>query len=179
MALFGRVHVNRFLKGNYFSRLNVINLNSPLVKSLPIINTEQAAIPISEGIPSQWHSSVLPLHTTKGTASRGAPGGPSTNLYLGEPCPHSLLEPPDTNQHIQSFAENHHIANGFPLKSLTEHLCLIPSARVWPSCRCCAAAYTWLHCACMWSTYGPHVSCAQTFCCRQACAILLKAFPSK
>lgn len=97
MALFGRVHVNRFLKGNYFSRLNVINLNSPLVKSLPIINMEQAVIPISEGIPSRWHSSVPPLHTTKGTTCHGAPGGPSTEFCLGELCPHSLLEPPDTN----------------------------------------------------------------------------------
>lgn len=52
-ALFGRVHVNRFLKGNYFSRLNVINLNSPLVKLLPIINMEQVAMLISEGIPIQ------------------------------------------------------------------------------------------------------------------------------
>lgn len=90
-ALFGRVHVNHFLKGNYFSRLNVINLNSPLVKSWPIINMEQAAIPISEGIPSRWHSAVLPLHTTKGRP--------------GEPRPHSLLERPDTNQHTQSFAD--------------------------------------------------------------------------
>lgn len=56
-ALFGRVHVNRFLKGNYFSRLNVINLNSPLVKSLPIINTEQFEMLISEGILSQRHIS--------------------------------------------------------------------------------------------------------------------------
>lgn len=52
-ALFGRVHVNRFLKGNYFSGLNVINLNSPLVKLLPIINMEQVAMLISEGIPIQ------------------------------------------------------------------------------------------------------------------------------
>lgn len=50
-ALFGRVHVNRFLKGNYFSGLNVINLNSPLVKLLPIINMEQVATLISKGIP--------------------------------------------------------------------------------------------------------------------------------
>lgn len=50
-ALFGRVHVNRFLKGNYFSGLNVINLNSPLVKLLPMINMEQVAALISEGIP--------------------------------------------------------------------------------------------------------------------------------
>lgn len=49
-ALFGRVHVNRFLKGNYFSGLNVINLNSPLVKLLPVINMEQVATLISEGI---------------------------------------------------------------------------------------------------------------------------------
>lgn len=56
-ALFGRVHVNRFLKGNYFSGLNVINLNSPLVKLLPIINMEQVAMLISEGIPIQLHVS--------------------------------------------------------------------------------------------------------------------------
>lgn len=49
-GLFGRVHVNRFLKGNYFSGLNVINLNSPLVKLLPVINMEQVATLISEGI---------------------------------------------------------------------------------------------------------------------------------
>lgn len=49
-ALFGRVHVNRFLKGNYFSGLNVINLNSPLVKLLSVINMEQVAMLISEGI---------------------------------------------------------------------------------------------------------------------------------
>lgn len=49
-ALFGRVHVNRFLKGNYFSGLNVINLNSLLVKLLPVINMEQVATLISEGI---------------------------------------------------------------------------------------------------------------------------------
>lgn len=171
MALFGRVHVNRFLKGNYFSRLNVINLNSPLVKSLPIINMKQAAIPISEGIPSRWHSSVPPLHTTKGTTCHGAPGGPSTEFCLGELCPHSFLEPPDTNH---TYCQNQHIANGFPLKTLTEHLCLIPSARVWPSCRCCAAACTWpTHSFTVLPCY------LQTFCYRQACTILLKAFPSK
>lgn len=49
-ALFGRVHINRFLKGNYFSGLNVINLNSLLVKLLPVINMEQVATLISEGI---------------------------------------------------------------------------------------------------------------------------------
>lgn len=49
-ALFGRVHVNRFLKGNYFSGLNVINLNSPLLKLLSVINMEQVAMLISEGI---------------------------------------------------------------------------------------------------------------------------------
>lgn len=49
-ALFGRVHVNRFLKGNYFSGLNVINLNSPLLKLLSVINMEQVATLISEGI---------------------------------------------------------------------------------------------------------------------------------
>ena len=48
-ALSGRVHVNRFLKGNYFSGLNVINLNSLLVKLLPIINMEQVVILIKCG----------------------------------------------------------------------------------------------------------------------------------
>lgn len=48
-ALFGRVHVNRFLKGNYFSGLNVINLNSPLVKLLPIITTGEVAMLSPEG----------------------------------------------------------------------------------------------------------------------------------
>lgn len=48
-ALSGRVHVNRFLKGNYFSGLNVINLNSPLVKLLPIINMVQVVIPTECG----------------------------------------------------------------------------------------------------------------------------------
>lgn len=55
-ALSGRVHVNRFLKGNYFSSLNVINLNSPLVKLLPIINMEQLVILIECGTPGGGHS---------------------------------------------------------------------------------------------------------------------------
>lgn len=49
MALSGKVHVNRFLKGNYFSGPNVINLNSPLVKLFPIINMEQVVILTESG----------------------------------------------------------------------------------------------------------------------------------
>ena len=49
MALSGRVHVNRFLRGNYFSGLNVIHLNSPLVKLLPVINMVQVMIPTECG----------------------------------------------------------------------------------------------------------------------------------
>lgn len=93
-ALFGRVHVNRFLKGNYFSRLNVINLNSPLGKSLPIINTAQVAMLISEGILSRWH------------ISRGA--------ALPQWSWHGKLEA-SWPRHLQGERGHHSLAFGWPL----------------------------------------------------------------
>lgn len=59
-ALFGRVHVNRFLKGNYFSGLNVINLNSPLVKLLPVITVGEVAMLTPRAAAGSPHRSLLP-----------------------------------------------------------------------------------------------------------------------
>lgn len=118
-ALSGRVHVNRFLKGNYFSGLNVINLNSPLVKLLPIINMEQVVILIEWGTlggcpsvpnPLPWHCplgrgcpGLLPLHqaydggrqTGDGSLGGGpwlCSGLPQAPLPLLSPCPSCLIK---------------------------------------------------------------------------------------
>lgn len=78
-ALSGRAHVNRFLRGNHFSSLNVINLNSPLVKLLPIINMEQLVILIECGILGGCHSRSEPPSTqlSPGEARPPSPAAPS------------------------------------------------------------------------------------------------------
>ena len=70
-ALSGRVHVNRFLKGNYFSGLNVIHLNSPLVKLLPIINMEQVVMLIECGNLSGCHVRPVELSPEKRPSRMG------------------------------------------------------------------------------------------------------------
>lgn len=102
-ALSGRAHVNRFLRGNHFSSLNVINLNSPLVKLLPIINMEQLVILIECGILGGCHSRSEPPSTqlSPGEARPPSPAAPSCwearsfrnldggggHLHVAQPCP--------------------------------------------------------------------------------------------